>query len=177
VTVHLGKDHPKIALTGFMGVGKSSVARHLSQILRCPRIDLDVHIESCQKRKIADIIDLEGLTRYREIESSCLNEVTAELPSGILSLGGGTWTIAENRRVLRENRFTTIWLDSSFDHCWLNISFSRKDRPLARDKAGTLKLFQERQKEYCLADLHFVVRPGLTSFDVAREISELVQGI
>jgi len=71
---------------------------------------------------------------------------------------------------LKAHAFTTVWLESTFEHCWLNISFSRKDRPLARDKQSALKLFEERQKDYSLADWHFIVRSGLTSYDVARNI-------
>jgi shikimate kinase len=78
----------------------------------------------------------------------------------------------ENRKLLKENGFTSVWLESTFEHCWLNISFSRKDRPLARDKTSARKLFEERQKVYCLADWHFIVRPGFTSFDVARKIAD-----
>jgi len=47
-----------------MGVGKSSVARHLAQLLRCKRIDLDFFTEEKEGRKIAAIIDEEGLDRY-----------------------------------------------------------------------------------------------------------------
>ena len=97
-----------------------------------------------------------------------------ESDARILSLGGGTWTTAANRDLLRSHDFTTVWLESSFEHCWLNISFSRKDRPLARDKKSAFKLFEERQRDYSLADWHFIVQPGLTSFDVAARIADEV---
>ena len=50
----------------------------------------------------------------------------------------------------------------------------RKERPLARNKEQTRKLFDERQDIYCLADWHFVVKPDLSSLDVARQIVEEV---
>ena len=159
-------------LTGFMGVGKSSVARHLAHIVKTRRIDLDHFIEQHEGRRIAQIIDSEGVARYREIESRCLDLALCEDNARILSLGGGTWTIAENRELLKSRGYTSVWLESTFEHCWLNISFSRKDRPLARNKQEALRLFEERQKVYCLADWHFIVRPGLTSYDVARNIVE-----
>ena len=162
----------RIALTGFMGVGKSSVARHLSQIVRCRRVDLDYFIETSQNRKIVEIIDGDGIDRYRELETENLERFLTESDARILSLGGGTWTMPENRKLLKENGFTSVWLESTFEHCWLNISFSRKDRPLARDKTSARKLFEERQKVYCLADWHFIVRPGFTSFDVAKKIAD-----
>ncbi len=160
----------KIALTGFMGVGKSSVSRHLAQILRSPRVDLDHLIENHEGRKIAEIIDKDGLERYRIIETEYLNKFLTESTAAILSLGGGTYTVEENRGLLKESGFTTVWLESSFEHCWLNISFSRKDRPLVRDKQMARKLFDERQKVYCLADWHFIVRQGFTSYEIAKMI-------
>jgi len=166
------KTNIKIALTGFMGVGKSSVARHLAQILRLQRVDLDHFIEARDGRKVAEIIDKDGLESYRAIESEQLERFLRDSRACILSLGGGTYTIESNRKLLKDHGFTTIWLESTFEHCWLNISFSRKDRPLARDKATARQLFDDRQKVYCLADWHFIVRPGFTSFDVARSIAD-----
>ncbi len=164
----------RIALTGFMGVGKSSVARHLGQMLRCRRVDLDAVIESREGRSIAEIIDTVGVDRYRQIETGSLKYVLGQDHTRVLSLGGGTWTIPENRELLKEAGFTSVWLESTFEHCWLNIAFSRKDRPLARDKNAALRLFNERQSDYSLADWHFIVRPDLTSYQVAREIVEQV---
>ncbi len=162
----------KIALTGFMGVGKSSVSRHLSHILRTRRVDLDHFIENHENRKIAVIIDNDGLDQYRKLETEYLERFLRESPAAILSLGGGTFTVAGNRELLRDHGFTSVWLESTFEHCWLNISFSKKDRPLARDKQSTRKLFEERQKIYCLADWHFIVRRDFTSFDVAKKIAD-----
>ena len=69
---------------------------------------------------------------------------------------------------------TTVWLESTFEHCWRNIQASKRDRPLARNKPDTLRLFEEREKLYCLADWHFIIKPDLTSFEVARKIAEEV---
>lgn len=169
------KNGPKrIALTGFMGVGKTSVARHISHLLRCERLDLDSLIESSEHTKIADIIDKVGIDAYRLIETENLKRALLRRHIRILSLGGGTWTIAENRELIRGEGLISIWLDASFNHCWNNIRRSRKERPLARDKVSTQKLFAERQELYCLADWHFVVKPDLTSFEIARQIVDEV---
>ena len=162
----------KIALTGFMGVGKSSVARHLAHVMKCRWIDLDKIIEENAGRVIADIIDQDGIEFYRTLESQNLELVLNETDSHILSLGGGTWTVPANRELLKVHGFTSVWLESSFEHCWLNITFSRKDRPLARDKVETRRLFEERRKVYCLADWHFIVRSDFTSYQVAKQIAD-----
>jgi shikimate kinase len=166
----------KLVLTGFMGVGKSSVARHLAHRLRTKWIDLDRAIEEYEKRAVADIIDNDGVEAYREIESRNLERVLDEGSARILSLGGGTWTVESNRQLLKQHGFTTVWLDAPFEHSWLNITFSRKSRPLARDKKAARKLFDERQKVYCLADWHFAIRSDQTSHDVARQIANEIFG-
>jgi len=168
----MNKKSQSIVLTGFMGVGKSTVARHLSGILRCSRVDLDQFIEQSEKRKIAEIIENDGETAYRKIESRNLRSLLETTNSRIISLGGGAWTIKENRERIQEKGLTTVWLESTFEHCWYNIKFSRKFRPLAKDKTSALKLFNERNKLYCLADWHFLMRPDLTSAQIAKQIAD-----
>ena len=162
----------KIALTGFMGVGKSSVARHLSSLLSCERVDLDIFIEQNEGRRIADIIDEHGLPMFRKIETRNLTKLLHDGSPPIISLGGGAWTVATNRDLIREHGLVSVWLESSFEHCWYNIRSSKKERPLARNKRAARKLFDERQKLYCLADWHFIIKPEFTSFDVAKQIVE-----
>jgi shikimate kinase len=159
-----------------MGVGKTSVARHLSYMLGLDRADLDYFIEDNEKRTIAEILTSEGEPRFRQIETDNLKSLLAEKPVPILSLGGGAWTIEENRRIIQEHGYTTVWLESSFEHCWLNIKFSRKERPLAQNKRKALKLFEERQRLYCLADWHFIIRADFTSLDAARQMAEEIFG-
>jgi shikimate kinase len=169
-------DVKRIVLTGFMGVGKSSVARHLSSMIGSPRVDLDHVIEKSTHRKIAAIIDSDGIDHYRLIETENLGHLLAETEARIISLGGGTWTIEKNRTIIREHGLTSVWLESTFEHCWQNIRNSRKDRPLARDKATTMKLFESRQSVYCLADWHFIIRPEFNSYEIAEQIAEQVFG-
>jgi shikimate kinase len=163
-----------IVLTGFMGVGKSSVARHLSRLLKVEMIDLDEYIETSAGRKISAIIDHEGEEFYRRIETDALAKVLDSLSARVLSLGGGTWISEHNRNLIREKGLTSIWLESPFDHCWQNIRKSRKERPLARDREAALRLFESRQSLYCLADWHFIVKPDLTSYEVASQIVDEV---
>ena len=159
-------------MTGFMGVGKSTVARCLSYILQSERIDLDKFIEEKESRTIPEIINTDGIENYRLLETKYLKQVLAENDSRIIALGGGAWITDENREIIKKNNCVTIWLESTFEHCWRNINVSKQERPLAKDKLSVKKLFEERQKIYCLADWHLVVRPELTSLDLAKFIAE-----
>jgi shikimate kinase len=169
-------DRPKIriALTGFMGVGKSSVARHLAHLLDCRRIDLDSEIEDHIGQSIAGIIDRVGIEEFRRIESDRLKNALSDGSGGILSLGGGTWTLPHNRDLIKQHGYKSVWLESSFEHCWFNIRHSRKERPLARSKEAAKKLFDERQNLYCLADHHFIIKPEFSSFEIANQIIEQI---
>lgn len=164
----------RIVLTGFMGVGKTTVARHLSYILKTKNIDLDTVIEGNEKKSIFELVETYGEPHFREIETLNLNKILTETDSKIIALGGGAWTTAENRSLVKQHKCTSLWLESTFSHCWRNISFSKRKRPLAKNKKQAKKLFDERLKFYCLADWHFVVRPDLTSFDIAKQIAEEV---
>lgn len=164
-------EEKRVILTGFMGVGKSTVAKHLAHLLECQRIDLDSVIVESENRTIAEIIEQEGIEKFRRIETETLRRIL-EAEAKIIALGGGAWTVEENRRLIKARGFTTVWLESTFEHCWLNISASKRVRPLARNKSDARKLFEERQRVYCLADWHFIIKPELNSFEVAKQIAE-----
>ena len=161
----------RIILMGFMGVGKSTVARHLAYFLQTNNHDLDDFIEKNEDREIAQIIDDDGEAAFRRIETENLEKIL-ELESRIIALGGGAWTAERNRKLIKGSQYTSVWLEATFDHCWRNIRFSRRERPLARNKDKAKELFEERQRLYCLADWHFIIRPEFNSYDVAKQISE-----
>ena len=87
-----------ISLTGFMGCGKSSVGRRLSELLCCPFMDLDDIIEERAGRRIPEIFASEGEAEFRRIEAEALEAVTGQQPKcsggplplrGPLPLAGG----------------------------------------------------------------------------------------
>jgi shikimate kinase len=161
----------RIVLTGFMGVGKSTVGRHLASLVNKKKLDLDDFIEREEQRKIPEIVASDGLETFRLIETRNLRKVLAETDIRIISLGGGAWTTAENREMIKNCGCITVWLESTFEHCWRNIRFSKRERPLVKNRTEARRLFDEREKFYCLADWHFVINPGHNSFDVARQIA------
>ena len=61
-----------ISLTGFMGCGKSSVGRRLSELLCCPFMDLDDIIEERAGRRIPEIFAREGEAGFRRMEAEVL---------------------------------------------------------------------------------------------------------
>lgn len=167
-------DSLRIVLTGFMGVGKSTVAKCLSYLLQTERVDLDRFLEEKEGLTVPEIIENKGIEYFRQRETAHLQNILAETNFRIIALGGGAWVTEQNRQVIKNYNCVSVWLESTFEHCWRNINCSKQERPLAKDKDTVQKLFDERQKIYCLADWHFVVKPELTSFDIAKLIAEEV---
>ena len=64
-----------ISLTGFMGCGKSSVGRRLSQLLCCPFMDLDTEIEARAGCTVAEIFARDGEAEFRRIEQDTLSDI------------------------------------------------------------------------------------------------------
>ena len=170
----MGNHKQRVILTGFMGVGKSTVARHLSYILRSDRIDLDTVIERTEQKSIVKIVEEYGVERFRRIETENLKMILENKSATIIALGGGAWMTEENRALIKQHKCTTVWLESTFEHCWRNITMSKKVRPMVKNKRQVKTLFADREKYYCLADWHFLMKPELTSLEVAKQIAEEV---
>ena len=64
-----------ISLTGFMGCGKSSVGRRLSELLCCPFMDLDQVIEEREGRTIPEIFSQNGEPAFRQMELKALKSI------------------------------------------------------------------------------------------------------
>ena len=72
-----------VALTGFMGCGKSSVGRELSTLLSIPVVDLDLYIVERAGKSIPDIFAERGEQGFRNLETKALKEVLGrQSPSG-----------------------------------------------------------------------------------------------
>ncbi len=118
----------RIALTGFMACGKSSVGRLLAPLLGFRFVDLDEKIVREAGMTIPAIFASEGEPGFRARESSCLAEIAQE--SGIvLSCGGGIVLAPANRRVLADS-FHVIWIRVSAEEAVRRAAYSAGSRPL-----------------------------------------------
>ena len=64
-----------VSITGFMGCGKSSVGRRLSELLCCRFMDLDEVIVKREGRSIREIFAEDGEGEFRRIEKEALEDV------------------------------------------------------------------------------------------------------
>jgi shikimate kinase len=142
----------RIVITGFMASGKSSLASALAQRLACDAVDLDDEITRTYGRSPGEIISQDGESEFRALESESLRRVL-EKGSRVIALGGGAWTIAENRELIAEFDCFTVWLDVPFEICWKRIGEAGVHRPLALDREAAERRFEARRSLYSLADL------------------------
>lgn len=147
----------RIAITGFMGCGKTRVARALAQRWNMEVFDLDEEITSRKGRSPAEIIVDEGEEAFRVIESEVLRELLATNSARVIALGGGAWIGETNRDLIHEHGYLSIWLDVPFAVCWSRIKASDEERPLGRTREQAQALYDQRKPIYRLATIHIPV--------------------
>ena len=147
--------NPTIIIIGFMGSGKTTVGVELARLLDCRAIDLDSWITEREQRSPTEIIEQDGEAVFRRVETETLGEVLRAASGGaamVVAVGGGAWTIAENRRLIAKQGALTVWLDPSFELCWQRIEAGEGARPLARSREEAQALYDVRRPLYELAD-------------------------
>jgi shikimate kinase len=145
-----------IVITGFMGCGKTEIARRLSLRFDLALIDLDQEIAKREGRTAAQLIVEEGEPAFREIETKILREVLEE-GIGIVALGGGAWITETNRILIDERGGLSIWLDTPFELCWQRIEATPEERPLGRSRTQAEQLYRLRHPVYQLATIRVPV--------------------
>lgn len=106
----LGPTKRSILLVGFMGSGKSTVARELQAITGMRLADLDEQVEQRAGMPVARIFETAGESGFRQMERDALEGLTQQAAAGcIVSCGGGVVLAEENRAWLRANG-VVVWL-------------------------------------------------------------------
>jgi shikimate kinase len=165
----------RIVLAGFMCAGKTTVARALAARLGGAMIDTDAALVKRQCRSIEAIIYDEGEPRFRQLERDALRDILERDHSRIIALGGGTWTVAENRALIAAHDCLTVWLDAPFELCWQRIAASPDPRPLARDRERARELYDARRTAYELAALRVGITESRSAEDTAAEIASIIE--
>jgi shikimate kinase len=146
-----------IVITGFMGCGKSNVARELARRLDVPMIDLDDQITAREGRTPAQLITEVGEDQFRAIETNTLLELLQTRTAGVIALGGGAWIESANRDLIDRYGCLSVWLDTPFAVCWQRISASTEDRPLGKTIEQAEARYNLRRPVYALARIQIPV--------------------
>ena len=131
-------------LLGFMGSGKTTIARKLDPDF----VDMDALLEGRLGMPIARFFEEKGEAAFRQLEE----EVLADLlkTDKVISTGGGIVISPRNRALLKQNP-DNIYLKADFETLYQRISADKDNqRPLflKNSKEGLAAIFNERQAWY-----------------------------
>ena len=138
----------KIYLVGFMGSGKSTVARALARRLDWQPLDVDELIERREHQTIASLFSRRGETYFRAVEKAVLLEVVAARHA-VVATGGGTFVDPENRAVINSDGLS-VWLDVPLERLIARVPADGR-RPLAADRPEFERLYAARGHAYAFA--------------------------
>jgi shikimate kinase len=136
-----------IALTGFMGAGKTTVGRLVAQQLGVPFVDLDDLIVRETGRSIPEWFATAGEAGFREQEVRAVTRLADRGEPGIWALGGGAVLQPGVLAALRRVGAKVVWLAADFEV--LRRRVGPEGRPLwAAGIAEVRRLWETRQAAY-----------------------------
>jgi len=116
-------------LVGYMGCGKSTLARKIARRLGVEAVDTDRAVEEREGATVADIFRYEGEERFREVEREVLERLIADPATRVVSTGGGLPLWRDNMARMNEAG-TTVYLRRSAEQIARRLSpYGRQKRP------------------------------------------------
>ncbi len=158
-----------IVLIGFMGSGKSMVARRLAKILKRDVVSLDELIEAKEGRPIKRIFEESGEAYFRDREKEVVTEVAGK-ESLVIDCGGGVVLNPQNLAKLKANGIL-ILLSATTETIYKRVK-DKASRPLLNvkdPKTRINELLKERNPLYAQAD-YTVTTDNKTVEETCREI-------
>jgi len=135
----------QLALVGFMGAGKTTLAPLVAERLGRRSVDCDRLLEGRVQLKLGELFAKAGEVEFRVAEAGIVVGALESSPDAVIALGGGALKSPTVRAALRDNALTVL-VEVDLDTAWERVEGS--DRPLAKDRAQFRALYEERLPLY-----------------------------
>ncbi len=163
-----------IYLLGFMGTGKTSVGKLLSQRLGWQFLDLDEIIEEKEGLKIVEIFAKKGEPYFRDLESQALGELTCR-DNLVVACGGGI-VLREKNLSLIDNSGIGICLEASPEVIYERTKkFTHRPLLNVEDPQGKIKELLEKRAPFYAKVKYHIDTSNLTVEEVVEKIEELIK--
>lgn len=161
----------KLVLIGFMGTGKSTVSKLLSETLGWKRVDGDEEIEKNENKLISDIFAADGEAGFRLIETRVLARILDEDEPAVVATGGGAVLSAFNRELMLGKGFV-VALKANPEQIIARVMADHARPLLQGDAEGKVHvLLEQRKHAYDFAHLT-IDTTSMTAEEVVAAIME-----
>ena len=149
-----------IVLTGFMGVGKTTLGRLLADRLAIDFVDTDDLIIEAIGMSISDFFTLQGEVKFRAIERDLVAQLCIQSKPRVIALGGGALTSYGLVDLIKQHT-TLVYLSQEIEVLFQILKNAKTKRPkIAQLKDGELytyitNLLKEREPAYQKADISY----------------------
>lgn len=159
-----------IVLIGFMGTGKSTIGRALSERLNLELIDTDDLVEKKMTMPISQIFKEYGEVKFRDLESDMLQEVSGK-KNKIISCGGGVCLREEN--IINIKKDNKVILLQASPRVILDRIKADVNRPILKEKMNVDNIeaiIEERKQSYYKAADIIIDTDDKTLLEIVDEI-------
>ncbi|MDN3677750.1 shikimate kinase [Flavobacterium paronense] len=125
----------KVILVGYMAVGKTTIAKLLSEKIGVKYVDLDNLIEEKTNLSISKLFKQKGEIYFRKIEYEIFKEIMENEESLIISTGGGTPCYADSHLLLTGENSISFYLKASLSVIAERLKKEKMIRPLVANQS------------------------------------------
>jgi shikimate kinase len=122
-----------IFLVGFMGAGKTTLAKKLASKLGYTWLDTDQEIEKKEGRKVSEIFEVRGEAYFRALEKQFVDDLISNQQI-VIATGGGLPCFNDNMSKLNKLG-TTIYLERTPKELFQRVKQATNSRPLITHKS------------------------------------------
>lgn len=146
----------RVALVGLRGAGKSTVGRALAARMEVPFIELDQRVEELAGLSLAEVFDLHGEARFRELEAEALEGSLASGGERVVLASSGSIVRAEATFHRLRQTCRTVWLRAGAGEHFQRVLDQGDARPMAnrpRAREELEALLADREPLYARCEL------------------------